>query len=355
MLRRKLLTILLCQTALMMILALTAMWSLHGMLVRMDDLNNQSRQVVQQTAELNHAVFTIQLQLYALQAQHTHQLDDIILAVEQLRTVAGHLSANSLLMEPDMQPTCRQLDLELEAFTSHVATLATWQEPQQAEAQNRALLEHAALLRQAAQQITEYVYAQLDVQHNNLISAFRWLVIGMAVGFLLLVNISILLLLRTSQMVLRPVEQLVEATRELAKEHFDYRVPLGRHDEFDELADAYNHVAEQLGTHEQKRIEVLGQVGATLNHELNNATNIIELQLSLMKRRMGNPEATQQCLREIHETLGRMSRVVAALKHIRRIVLTDYAEGIKMLDLERSIRDDEPIEDAVSSNAGSPA
>ncbi|MCC6680314.1 MAG: HAMP domain-containing protein [Phycisphaeraceae bacterium] len=355
MLRRKLLIILLCQTALMMVLALAALWTLHGMLVRMDDLNNQSRLVVQQTAALNHSVFTIQLQLYALQAQHTHQLDDIILAVEQLRVVAGNLSADSQLLGRDIQPTCQQLDQELNAFASLVATLATWQEPQQAEVQNRALLQHAAQLRQAAQQITEYVYAQLDISHNQLIRAFRWLVIGMAVGFLLLVNASILLLMRSSQLVLRPVEQLVEATRQLAKERFDYRINLSRHDEFDELAAAYNHVAEQLGSHEQKRIEVLGQVGATLNHELNNAASIIELQLSLMRRRTGNPEATGQCLREIHETLGRMSRVVAALKHIRRIVLTDYAEGIKMLDLERSIRDDEPVEQTVSSNAGSRA
>jgi hypothetical protein len=33
--------------------------------------------------------------------------------------------------------------------------------------------------------------------------------------------------------------------------------------------------------------------------------------------------------------------VVESLKHVRRIVLTDYTKGLKMLDLERSVTDDE--------------
>ena len=34
-----------------------------------------------------------------------------------------------------------------------------------------------------------------------------------------------------------------------------------------------------------------------------------------------------------------MIKVVEDLKHVRRIVLTDYMDGVKMLDLARSLTD----------------
>ena len=43
--------------------------------------------------------------------------------------------------------------------------------------------------------------------------------------------------------------------------------------------------------------------------------------------------------REIQTTLSRMSKTVASLKHIRRVVLTDYVDGQKMVDLERSVEE----------------
>jgi hypothetical protein len=45
---------------------------------------------------------------------------------------------------------------------------------------------------------------------------------------------------------------------------------------------------------------------------------------------------------QIHESLARMTVTLERLKHVRRIVLTDYTEGTKMLDLERSVAE-EPV------------
>ena len=39
----------------------------------------------------------------------------------------------------------------------------------------------------------------------------------------------------------------------------------------------------------------------------------------------------------IHEALHRMTETVAAVQHVRRIVLTDYVAGVKMLDLRKSV------------------
>jgi signal transduction histidine kinase len=83
-------------------------------------------------------------------------------------------------------------------------------------------------------------------------------------------------------------------------------------------------------------MEVLGQVALATNHEINNAISIIELQLRQIERGSPVAPATQRSLQQIHQSLKRMTQTVQALKSIRRIVLTDYVPGVKMLDLARS-------------------
>jgi signal transduction histidine kinase len=137
------------------------------------------------------------------------------------------------------------------------------------------------------------------------------------------------------------VDELVEASRHLAREEFDYRVQDHRRDEFGELARAMNHLAEQLQTNEQRKMETLQQVALTLNHELNNAASIIGLQLEKFARSSGGDPRHSQQLREIRKALERMTGIAEALKRVRRIVLTEYVGGLKMLDLEQSLQADD--------------
>jgi signal transduction histidine kinase len=186
--------------------------------------------------------------------------------------------------------------------------------------------------------------AREDAQEERLALTrrLRWLVSGLAVAFLLVINASVMLLLRSGSSILHAVDKLVEASRQLAMERFDYRVTLDRHDEFDELARAYNKLAEQLQENEKLKIDSLHQTALMLNHELNNAMTIIELQLQLLKRRGSDQASSEKSLRQIHERLQQMAEVIDKLKHVRRVVLTDYIDGVKMLDLQESMRD-EPL------------
>ena len=165
----------------------------------------------------------------------------------------------------------------------------------------------------------------------------RWVVLTLAVLFIFVINFAVVALLRMTGLVLRPLEKLLAATRHLAHERFDYRVDVNQHDEFDELGRAYNQMAEQLENNEQRKLEMLGQVALALNHELNNAAAIIEMQLKLLGRQTEGNCAAERYARQIHESLSRMTSSVESLKHVRRIVLTDYVAGVKMLDLEKSI------------------
>jgi methyl-accepting chemotaxis protein len=170
---------------------------------------------------------------------------------------------------------------------------------------------------------------------------FRWVVVGLGLAFLVVINISVVVLCRMASLILRPVDQLVRATRELSRDHFDHRIRLEENDEFDELASAYNLMAEHLQQTDKQRMEILSQVALALNHELNNAMGTIQLQIDLLGRRAGSNPLIERRLRTIKDGMTRMKDTVQSLKSARRIVLTDYAPGQKMLDLARSMRDEE--------------
>jgi nitrogen fixation/metabolism regulation signal transduction histidine kinase len=178
---------------------------------------------------------------------------------------------------------------------------------------------------------------------------FRWIVLGLGVVFLVLINLSVVLLLHAAAQVLRPVDKLVDATRELAREHYDHRVQLGANDEFDRLAEAYNSLAAHLQQNEKQRMNVLAQVGLTLNHELNNAMATIELQLGMLGRGASGDLQAERRLRTIHESLNRMKETVQSLRSVRRIVLTEYSPGMQMLDLAQSMRDEQTTQREVTA------
>jgi methyl-accepting chemotaxis protein len=173
------------------------------------------------------------------------------------------------------------------------------------------------------------------------LSRLRFMVMGMSVAALVVVNLAVLLVLRTAEMILRPVDALVEASRELGLEHFDYRVQLDRNDEFGELARAYNSLAAQLAANEQRKMETLQQTSLMLSHEVNNILAIIAMQLALADRQAAGNTLLKQHLTQINASLSRMAETVAALGRVRRIVLTDYLPGQKMLDLPRSVAEEE--------------
>lgn len=139
-------------------------------------------------------------------------------------------------------------------------------------------------------------------------------------------------------------ETLTDASRRLARRGFDHRIKLPKGDEFGELAESYNQLAAELLRSEPQRLEPLHQVARTPNHELNNPISIIELQLRKLETSPGDAIRAAGSLRPIHETLRRITGTVEAQKHVRRIVLTDYVAGVKMLDLERSVEEAPLIE-----------
>lgn len=194
-----------------------------------------------------------------------------------------------------------------------------------------------AELRSRLLELSRAVRTHLAEEQARFGSYLRWLVLGLTLSALVMVNVAVIVLLHTAQVVLRPVAELVQGSRELAAEHFEHRVTVAQQDEFGELARAYNRLAEQLQDNEERKAESLRQLAVTINHDLNNALATIEMQLSLLDRESGRDKRLERYFRDIQTTLSRMSVRVATLKQIRRVVLTEYADGQKMVDLEQSV------------------
>lgn len=341
MLRRKLMVILFTLTGLLMVLAVAALWSLQRVFVDLDHLSTAAT-AVDQVNELNTNLSSIEVELYSLQTGRQRHLDRLVDEIESLHAIADELGQHYVLQDQEIHPTYVQFLARLDGFKPLVGVLATAKDHEISLRYNLACLDRAAQMRHELLLIARHVQGHSHAEQTEITGEFRWLVVAIALGFLLVINTSILMLLRTAGMILRPVERLVHASRELAKENFEHRVILGQADEFDELARAYNNLAEQLQENERRRIQTLQQTALTLNHELNNAITTIDLQLTLLRRRSGPDAALQKGLGQIQENLQRMSGVIASLKQLKRVVLTDYVDGVKMLDLRESTRDDGP-------------
>ncbi|MCY2926906.1 MAG: HAMP domain-containing protein [Planctomycetota bacterium] len=354
MLRKKLLIVF---GSLVGLLAVTAVWavsSLQGVLNGLDHINTQAVAVLDQTSGLNSALTSIEAELYRLQSAKARHLDALIDQVQAARSLAKKIGEHYVVREGDLAPAYEKLRVDLEAFESSVSSLATAQDARLVLRYNVQALEQAVALHAGVGRIDRGAREHVKAEQETLALRFRWLVLGMAIGCMVLINTAILALLWAAGRVLKPVDQLVEATRQLQQEHFDHRTHLDGGDEFSELAEAYNHLAERVQQHDKQRMEVIAQMGLTLNHDLNNALATVELQLQMLGQRSGGDDKVKLCLRQIRENLRRMTATLESLKHIKRIVLTDYIAGVKMLDLHRSTQADAPAASGAAEEADKP-
>jgi methyl-accepting chemotaxis protein len=310
----------------------------------LDHVGRDDAVVVDEVSTMSSTITEIEIQLRELQLQHERHLDRLIDLVELLRWQMLKYGAAFERPLPEGRGLYGHMEELRPRFERHVGALATTQDPELAMTHTQEALSVSVALRKDILEMSRMMHDHVMAEQEAATARFRWLVMALGIVFLVMINVAVVVLLRMATMILKPIDQLVTASRELGKEHFDYRVAVDQRDEFAVLARAYNSLAEQLESNEQKRLEMLGQVALTLNHELNNASAIIKLQIKLLEKQSSGEPAFKQCLEQINRSLGRMTRTVEALKRVRRIVLTDYISGMKMLDLERSVEEETEAE-----------
>lgn len=116
----------------------------------------------------------------------------------------------------------------------------------------------------------------------------------------------------------RPLTQLSSVARRLGSGDLTARAHLNRRDEFGQLADAFDDMAEQLGRLVRAQQELL----ANVSHELR--TPLARIHAALDFASEADHEATREALRDINEDLAELERLVAVVLQTARL---DLAAG----------------------------
>jgi HAMP domain-containing protein len=146
-----------------------------------------------------------------------------------------------------------------------------------------------------------------------------------------------------SRVITNSLRRLKESASLIAKGNFTFDPSGYPMDEIGDLATAFHEMAVDLKTTQEelvksKRLAAIGEVVASVNHEINNPLMIISGNAQFLEISMKDfPEEMKERVRVILEETERISNVTKKLREIRNPVAEDYtASGEQMINLDRS-------------------
>jgi len=154
-------------------------------------------------------------------------------------------------------------------------------------------------------------------EHHHAIAASRLGLVTGAFGMLSIVALSVLYTRRLRSSLLAPLATLVEAASRFGNGEFSTRVGKISEGELQAVADAYDHMIQEIATRERKLIEaermaVVGQFAAGIAHELNNPIGVIRGYLKTMKPSQP-PEMLKEELQILDEEAAACQRIAEDL------------------------------------------
>jgi signal transduction histidine kinase len=134
---------------------------------------------------------------------------------------------------------------------------------------------------------------------------------------------GILLSLFLSWSLSRPLQELTQAARHVAKGDLSVQVPAGGFDEIGSLSRSFNEMVERLREnraleerlHFAERSTAMGRLAATVAHEIRNPLNFINLSIEHVRERLGPEDAARQeefrrILSNMKVEINRLNRLV---------------------------------------------
>ncbi|MBI4309011.1 MAG: HAMP domain-containing protein [Candidatus Omnitrophica bacterium] len=107
-----------------------------------------------------------------------------------------------------------------------------------------------------------------------------------------------------AQWMSRPMHEMIEATRRLAKGDLSVSLPIHRRDEIGRLKFAFNHMTVQLKKARQmERLSIVGKSAASIAHELKNSLVLVKAFVQLMPQRHKDKAFVQDATKTIAKEL----------------------------------------------------
>jgi HAMP domain-containing protein len=175
---------------------------------------------------------------------------------------------------------------------------------------------------------------------ENRIDEVKRLTIYMLTG---IVVVAIGFALFFSSLITNSMRRLKESAAVIGKGNFNFDPSGYPHDEIGDLASAFFIMATDLKNAQDelmksRRLAAIGEVVASVNHEINNPLMIISGNAQFLEMSMTNfPPEMKDRVRIILEETDRISRVTKKLREIKNPVVEDYtSSGEQMINLEKS-------------------
>jgi signal transduction histidine kinase len=139
---------------------------------------------------------------------------------------------------------------------------------------------------------------------------------------------------------IRPIFELMRGTNAVAEGHLDERVYIRSKDEFGQLGDAFNSMADKLvalteDVRKKERQAMFGRMAAGLVHDLSHPVQNIGNSCKLIVRVFDDPEYRQTFTRTIDREIETLKRVLDDLRNVARPAPVERFP----LDVNRSVAD----------------
>jgi len=162
--------------------------------------------------------------------------------------------------------------------------------------------------------------------------------LGLVIGLALLVTVTVGYFLGRS--FIRPIFELMRGTNAVAEGHLDERVTINTKDEFKQLGDAFNGMADKLvelteDVRKKERQAMFGRMAAGLVHDLSHPVQNIGNSCKLIVRVFDDPEYRQTFTRTIDREIETLKRVLDDLRNVARPAPVERFP----LDVNRSVAD----------------
>ncbi|MBN2036871.1 MAG: HAMP domain-containing protein [Chitinispirillaceae bacterium] len=146
-----------------------------------------------------------------------------------------------------------------------------------------------------------------------------------------------------SRSITNSLRRLKEAASQIGKADFNINPAGYPNDEIGDLSTAFFDMAVDLRNKQEeiiksRRLAAIGEVVASVNHEINNPLMIISGNAQFLEMSMNDyPPEMKERIRTILEETDRISRVTRKLREIKKPITEDYtSSGEQMINLDKS-------------------
>lgn len=189
-------------------------------------------------------------------------------------------------------------------------------------------------------------YIQVSIQKDQIyepIKTIRWIIYtGMFISIGLVILVSVLF----SRSISKPIIQLESAAKDIAGGNVDRTLQLDRKDEFGELAQSLNQMAERLRSDNEKLKKLYDkqrQFFADITHEIRNPLHTISGSLEMLQLKNLAPEQHQRYLETAARQTERINRLFKDLMTLQRYDSDSYFIEKKPFDLQLTLVDIEEM------------